>query len=193
MTHTFEKQLPFVRCQIRRAATTGDPLLVHRRDDFIEREIRLPTNQRRQKRRVRFQRRDAAVARLGSDAPVACRRCINLIAELELTSNQSAASCRDSPDSTASTTRSRNSKEHGFAIDPLSKPESMPARFNYPSLPEFGPCSTSSPKKLPSVTPTQASVANARNRLLTQQPRMIFSRWNSGGCLLPTDMKLQNG
>jgi hypothetical protein len=53
--------------------------------------------------------------------PVACRRCIHLIAELGLTSNQSAASRRDAPDSTASTTRSRNSKEHGFGIDPPSK------------------------------------------------------------------------
>jgi hypothetical protein len=44
-----------------------------------------------------------------------------LIAELGLTSNQSAASRRDAPDSTASTTRSRNSKEHGFGIDPPSK------------------------------------------------------------------------
>ena len=68
MIYTFEKQLPFVRCQIRRAATTRDPLLVHRRDDFIEREIRSPTDQRKQKRRVRFQRRDASVARLESDA-----------------------------------------------------------------------------------------------------------------------------
>jgi hypothetical protein len=53
--------------------------------------------------------------------PVACRRCIHLIAELGLTSNQSAASRRDAPDSTASTTRSLNSKEHGFGIDPPSK------------------------------------------------------------------------
>ena len=67
--------------------------------------------------------------------PVACRRCIHLIAELGLTSNQSAASRREAPDSTPSTTRSRNSKEHGFGIDPPSKPKSMPARFNYPSLP----------------------------------------------------------
>ena len=58
---------------------------------------------------------------LGAMLPVARRRCIHLIAELGLTSNQSAASRRDAPDSTASTTRSRNSKEHGFGIDPPSK------------------------------------------------------------------------
>src|SRR6266571_3114004 len=51
--------------------------------------------------------------------PVARRRCIHFIAELGLTSNHSAASRRDAPDSTASTTRSRNSKEHGFGIDAL--------------------------------------------------------------------------
>ena len=70
---------------------------MHRGDDFIERQIRLPSNQRKQKRRVRFQRRDAAPARLGTMLPVACRRCIHLIAELGLTSNQSAASRRDAP------------------------------------------------------------------------------------------------
>ena len=58
---------------------------------------------------------------LGAMLPVACRRCIHLIAELGLTSNQSAASRRDAPDSTATTTRPRNSKEHGFGIDPPSK------------------------------------------------------------------------
>jgi hypothetical protein len=41
---------------------------------------------------------------LGAMLPVACRRCIHLIAELGLTSNQSAGSRRDAPDSTASTT-----------------------------------------------------------------------------------------
>jgi hypothetical protein len=59
--------------------------------------------------------------------PVSCRRCIHLIAELGLTSNHSAASRRDTPDSTASTTRSRNSKEHGFGIDPPPKIESIPS------------------------------------------------------------------
>jgi len=49
---------------------------------------------------------------LGAKLPVARRRCIHLVAELGLTSNQSTASCRDAPDSTAPTTRSRNSKEH---------------------------------------------------------------------------------
>ena len=63
---------------------------------------------------------------LGAMLPVACRRCIHLIAELGLTSNQSAASRRDAPDSTAFTTRSRNSKEHGLGIDPPSITESMP-------------------------------------------------------------------
>jgi hypothetical protein len=57
----------------------------------------------------------------GAMLPVACRRCTHLIAELGLTSNQSAASRRDAPDSTAFTTRSRNSKGHGFGIDPPSR------------------------------------------------------------------------
>jgi hypothetical protein len=48
------------RCDYRRSFACAS--------DFIERQIRLPSNQRKQKRRVRFQRRDAAPARLGSDA-----------------------------------------------------------------------------------------------------------------------------
>jgi hypothetical protein len=49
------------------ASTTGDPSLVHRCDDF-KRQIRLPSNQRKQKGRVRFQGRDTAAARFRSDA-----------------------------------------------------------------------------------------------------------------------------
>jgi len=48
------------------------------------------------------------------------------MAELGLTANHSAASSRDAPDSMASTNRSRNSKEHGFGIDPPPKIESAP-------------------------------------------------------------------
>jgi hypothetical protein len=48
------------------------------------------------------------------------------MAELGLTANHSAASRRDAPDAMASTTRSRNSKEHGFGIDPPPKIESVP-------------------------------------------------------------------
>ena len=147
----FDADLVALKEAPHRAATTGDPSLVHRGDDFIERQIRLPSNQRKQKRRVRFQRRDAAPLGLGAMLPVACRRCIHLIAELGLTSNQSAASRRDAPDSTASTTRARNSKEHGFGIDPPSKPESMPARFNYPSLP--GNPDSTQPKSALSASP----------------------------------------
>src|SRR3974377_793435 len=66
---------------------------------------------------------------LAATLPVACRRCIHLIAELGLTSNQSAASRRDAPDSTASTTRSRNSKEHGFGTDPPPKPQNNPRQI----------------------------------------------------------------
>ena len=51
-----------------RDAAAGDPPLAHRRDDLIQRQIRLLDNQRQQKVRVRFQRRDAAPAWLGRDA-----------------------------------------------------------------------------------------------------------------------------
>src|SRR5882757_7404657 len=48
--------------------------------------------------------------------PVACQRCILLIAELELTAKRPAAARRDWPPSTASTIRSRRSFDKGFAI-----------------------------------------------------------------------------
>src|ERR1700683_908992 len=51
-----------------RAATTANSSLVHCRYDFIERQVWLPLNQRKQKGRVRFERREAAPARCGSDA-----------------------------------------------------------------------------------------------------------------------------
>jgi hypothetical protein len=58
--------------------------------------------------------------------PVACQRCTHLIAELGLTSNQSAASRRDA---------------HGLGIDPPSRIRINAARFNYPSL-SWNPDST---------------------------------------------------
>ena len=100
------------------AATTADPSPVHGYDDFIERQVRLPSNQRKQKVACASSGETLPPLGLGAMLPVACRRCIHLIAELGLTSNQSAASRREAPDSTASTTRSRNSKEHGLGIDP---------------------------------------------------------------------------
>ena len=48
-----------------RAAAAGDPSLAHRRDDLIQRQIRLVGNQHQQKVRVCLQGRDAAPARLG--------------------------------------------------------------------------------------------------------------------------------
>jgi len=63
---------------------------------------------------------------LAATLPVSCQRCIHLTAELALTSKRSAASRRDAPVSTASSTRSRKSKEQGFGIDRPPKIESMP-------------------------------------------------------------------
>ena len=43
----FEADLVALKETPHRAATAGDPSLVHRRDDFIERQVRLPSNQRK--------------------------------------------------------------------------------------------------------------------------------------------------
>ena len=72
---------------------------------------------------------------LGAILPVSCCRCIHLMAELGLTANHSAASRRDAPDAMASTTRSRNSKEHGFGIDPPPKIELVPPDFLIQTIP----------------------------------------------------------
>jgi hypothetical protein len=58
---------------------------------------------------------------LAATLPVSLKRCIQLIAELALTSKRSAASRRDAPASIVSSTRSRKSKEQGFGIDPVQK------------------------------------------------------------------------
>ena len=51
-----------------RATAARDPSLTHRRDDLIQRQIRVVGNQRQQKVGVRLQRREATTARLGRDA-----------------------------------------------------------------------------------------------------------------------------
>ena len=61
---------------------------------------------------------------LAATLPVSCQRCSHLIAELALTSNQSAASRRDAPAITASSTRSAGPQNRVSASIPSI--ESMP-------------------------------------------------------------------
>jgi len=51
------------------SATACDPVLVHRRDHLIQRQIRLLLNQREQPRRMYLQWRRAPAARLGCATP----------------------------------------------------------------------------------------------------------------------------
>jgi hypothetical protein len=51
-----------------RGATTRDPVLAHRMNDLIQRQVRLLRNQRQQKIRVRLQRRSTPAAPLGRAA-----------------------------------------------------------------------------------------------------------------------------
>jgi hypothetical protein len=64
-----------------------------------------------------------------------------LIAELALTSKRSAASRRDAPDSTVSSTRSRKSKEQGFGIDLPHQINA--ARLHHPNSPGNPPIQSS--------------------------------------------------
>jgi hypothetical protein len=97
-----------------------------------------------------------------------------LIAELGLTSNQSAASRREAPDTTAFTTRSRNSKEHGLGIDPPSITRINAARFDYAS-PSGNP---------DSIQPKLALAAGVKNEelksillRLTEEYRQLADRF----------------
>src|SRR6266446_2118814 len=90
----------------RRTAST-DSFLVHRRNDLIERQVRLLSNKGEDPFRVLLQRGDAPPRGLGPDVLSASQRCIHLIAELALISNCSAASRRDVPASTSPMTRTR--------------------------------------------------------------------------------------
>ena len=109
-----------------RAAAAGDPSLAHRRDDLIQRQIRLLGNQSQQPVRMFFQRRNTPPVGLAAILPVSSQRCSHFTAELALTSKQPAASRRDAPAITASSRRNRKSREQGFGIDLPQKNESMP-------------------------------------------------------------------
>jgi hypothetical protein len=70
---------------------------VPRRDDFIERQVGLPSNHANKKAACASKGEILPPFGFGAMLPVACRRCTRLIAELGLTSNQSVASRRDAP------------------------------------------------------------------------------------------------
>ena len=90
MLDVLERSIQCASCRLRIAATISSSV-----------KIRVVGNQRQQKVGVRLQWRELPPLGLGAMLPVSCRRCIHLIAELGLTSNHSAASRRDAPDSTA--------------------------------------------------------------------------------------------
>jgi hypothetical protein len=98
------------------------------------------------------------------------------MAELGLTANHSAASRRDAPDSMASTTRSRNSKEHGFGIDPPSKNRISAARFPHSNIP--GNTDSTQVKSVLMSLPSQMETAVLRPRLNGPSG---FEDWNSSG------------
>ena len=64
----FEADIVPLEVAPHRATAARDPSLAHRRDDLIQRQIRVVGNQRQQKVGVRLQRREATTARLGRDA-----------------------------------------------------------------------------------------------------------------------------
>jgi hypothetical protein len=60
----------------------------------------------------------ASSGRIGGPRSRTANRCTHRIVELTLTSNRSAASCRDAAASTKAATRSRRSREYGFDMPP---------------------------------------------------------------------------
>jgi hypothetical protein len=99
-----------------RGAATRNAPLAHRGDDLVQHQIRLLGNHSQQPLRVLLQRRRAASARLCFGASCVTPALQPFTAELGLRLKLSAASRRDAPASTASTTRSRKSSEYGFGI-----------------------------------------------------------------------------
>ena len=92
-------------------AAALDPPLVHRRDDFLQRQIRLLLDQGQQPSRMFLQGRAASASWLAAARPPSNHSRSHLIAELTLIPKQSAASRRDTPASTASITRTGKSVE----------------------------------------------------------------------------------
>ena len=117
-----------------RAAAAGDPSLAHRHDNFIECQIRLPSNQHKQKGRVRFQRRDATPARLRSNAsrrlpalhPFDCRTRAHV--------EPPAASRRDAPDQRRPQLARVTPRSMASALMP-SRIRINATRIAYPNLP----------------------------------------------------------
>jgi hypothetical protein len=93
-------------------AAASDPSRGHRHDDLLQCQIRSPQSATT-KAGTHFQRRDAAPVRLWGDASGRLPALQPFDRRTGTIWNHSATSCLNAPDPTASTTRSRNSKEHG--------------------------------------------------------------------------------
>ena len=108
-----------------RSSAARNPLLVHRREYFVQGQICLATRARI--RSAYFSRTEQLPPRgFGSLDPSSRHRCTHLMAELTLMSNNSAASRRDAPASTVPITRSRRSPEYDCGIVGPPTGESMP-------------------------------------------------------------------
>jgi hypothetical protein len=104
---------------------------------------------------------------LAAMLPVSLQRCIQITTTLGLIPKSSAASRRDAPPSTASTTRIRKSGEYGFGIG-SPKIESIQATFahshalgNPPKINRFNPigkCSNASNDVIATSPATSAGV-----------------------------------
>jgi hypothetical protein len=130
----FEADLVALKEAPLRAATAGDPLRASpRRFHQASGPLAEQSAQTKRPRALPVARccpRSAWEQSSPSPADAASICC-----RLGVTSNQSAASRREAPDSTAPTTRSRNSKEHDFGMDSPSSVRINAPRFNDPRLP----------------------------------------------------------
>lgn len=80
-------------------------MLSHRKDNLVQRQVRLFVNQTEQNVRVLFQWRDTSAPRLGRAAAGLPKALTQMIAVLALTANSSAAARREAPPSTSAITR----------------------------------------------------------------------------------------
>ena len=99
-----------------RGSAARNPLLVHRREYFVQGPIWVLGHQSKDPIRVLLQGRTAAPRDFGSLDPSLRHRWTHRMAELILIWNNSAASRRDAPASTVPITRSRRSPEYDCGI-----------------------------------------------------------------------------
>jgi hypothetical protein len=93
------------------AAASDDPSPAHRRNRFVQRQIRMLGDQRQQQPACFSNGETLPPLGFAAELPSSLQRRSQLITELGLTSRSAATSCREAPPSTIAIARTRRSSE----------------------------------------------------------------------------------